>query len=180
MNFRMPINLLDLDLTKYIKKFETPIEIVKFDKINYQMRNYSDIIEVLTKDNFQHMLEEPMDIYMVANKGLAASYLSQFKEAFSLGLSQIASILSSSEPTLYRRIKENKSLPKQEAIKLLEATDMFFYGEEVIGSREDFFKWMELPNTALGGLTPMEVISYPEGISKVRDLLHRIEYSVYS
>jgi len=144
------------------------------------MKNYSEKFETLTKDKFQNIMEEPMEIYLVANQGLAASYLSIFKEAFSLGLSQIAAILSSSEPTLYRRIKENKSLPKQEAIKLLEATDMFFYGEEVIGSKENFFKWMELPNTALGGLTPMEVISYPEGISKVRDLLHRIEYGVYS
>lgn len=136
--------------------------------------------ETLDQKEFLSMVSEPMDIYLVANKGVAASFLSSFKEAFSLGLTQIASILSSSEPTLYRRIKENKMLPKQEAVKLLEATDMFFYGEKVIGSREDFFKWMDLPNTALGGLTPMEVISYPEGISKVRDLLHRIEYSVYS
>lgn len=176
----MPTNLPGRDLIKISKKFETLKIIFKFDKLFYQMRNYSEIIETLTKDKFQNIMEEPMDIYLVANQGLAASYLSKFKDAFSLGLSQIAAILSSSEPTLYRRIKENKSLPKQEAIKLLEATDMFFYGEEVIGSREDFFKWMELPNTSLGGLTPMEVISYPEGISKVRDLLHRIEYGVYS
>lgn len=141
------------------------------------MKNYK---ETLDEKEFLSMVSEPMDIYLVANKGVSASFLSSFKEAFSLGLTQIASILSSSEPTLYRRIKENKMLPKQEAVKLLEATDMFFYGEKVIGSREDFFKWMDLPNTALGGLTPMEVISYPEGISKVRDLLHRIEYSVYS
>jgi putative toxin-antitoxin system antitoxin component (TIGR02293 family) len=153
---------------------------IKFDKIIYQMKKYPDIEELLGKDNFSCKVEEPMDFYAVADKGLAASVLQNFKASFSLGLSQIASILSSSEPTLYRRIKENQSLPKQEAIKLLEATDLFIYGEEVFGNREDFFKWMELPNTALGGLKPMQVISYPEGISKVRDLLTRIEYNVYS
>jgi putative toxin-antitoxin system antitoxin component (TIGR02293 family) len=144
------------------------------------MKNYKDIQEILGKDNFSFRVEEPMDFYLVAEKGLTASVIQNFKNSFSLGLSQIASILSSSEPTIYRRIKENKSLPQQEAIKLLEATDLFLYGEEVLGSREDFFKWTELPNTALGGLRPMEVITYPEGISKVRDLLTRIEYNVYS
>lgn len=144
------------------------------------MRNYKEFQELLGKDNFPFRVEEPMDFYLVANKGLTASVIQNFKDSFSLGLSQIASILSSSEPTIYRRIKENKSLPQQEAIKLLEATDLFLYGEEVLGSREDFFKWAELPNTALGGLRPLEVITYPEGISKVRDLLTRIEYNVYS
>ncbi len=144
------------------------------------MKNYQDIVDMLGKDHFSFRVEEPMDFYVVADQGLAASILQNFKASFSLGLSQIATILSSSEPTLYRRIKENQSLPKQEAIKLLEATDLFMYGEEVFGNREDFFKWAELPNTALGGLRPMLVISYPEGISKVRDLLTRIEYNVYS
>jgi len=144
------------------------------------MKNYKTIHDILGKDHFPVKVEEPMDFYLVAEKGLAATVIQNFKSSFSLGISQIASILSSSEPTLYRRIKENKSLPQQEAIKLLEATDLFLYGEEVLGNREDFFKWMELPNTALGGLRPMQVISYPEGISKVRDLLTRIEYNVYS
>lgn len=144
------------------------------------MKNYQDIVDILGKEQFSFKVEEPLDFYAVADKGLAASILQNFKASFSLGLSQIATILSSSEPTLYRRIKENKSLPKQEAIKLLEATDLFIYGGKVFGNREDFFKWTELPNTALGGLKPMEVISYPEGISKVRDLLTRIEYNVYS
>lgn len=144
------------------------------------MKKYPNIEDLLGQDNFTFKVEEPMGFYLVADKGLAASVIQNFKDAFSLGLSQIASILSSSEPTLYRRIKENQSLPKQEAIKLLEATDLFIFGEEVIGNRQDFFKWMELPNTALGGLKPIQVISYPEGISKVRDLLTRIEYNVYS
>ncbi|MFD2201274.1 antitoxin Xre/MbcA/ParS toxin-binding domain-containing protein [Shivajiella indica] len=144
------------------------------------MRSYFDIQDILGKENFSNEVNEPMDYYYVAEKGLPSAVIQNFKSSFSIGLSQIASILSTSEPTLYRRIKENKSLPKQEAIKLLEATDLFLYGEELFGSKEDFFKWMELPNTALGGLRPMQVISYPEGISKVRDLLTRIEYNVYS
>jgi putative toxin-antitoxin system antitoxin component (TIGR02293 family) len=54
------------------------------------------------------------------------------------------------------------------------------YGNEVFGSQTNFFKWLELPNTALGGLEPKELLEIPNGVSKVRDLLGRIEYGVYS
>jgi putative toxin-antitoxin system antitoxin component (TIGR02293 family) len=63
---------------------------------------------------------------------------------------------------------------------LFELTDLFLYGSDVFESRENFFKWLDLPNRALGGLTPKELLEIPGGISKVKDLLGRIEHGVYS
>lgn len=143
-------------------------------------KRYKEISEILGDSNLQGDLDSPMDFISVACEGVAAYALNNFKDGFDLSLSQVASILSSSEPTLYRRIKSNKSLPKNDAIKLLEVTDLFLYGEGIFGSKEDFFKWMDLPNTALGGMKPMELVEVPEGVSKVFDLLGRIEYGVYS
>jgi putative toxin-antitoxin system antitoxin component (TIGR02293 family) len=65
-------------------------------------------------------------------------------------------------------------------VKLFEITDLFLYGTDVFGSQENFFKWLQLPNAALGGMEPQELIEIPDGISKVRDILGRIEYGVYS
>jgi len=153
------------------------------DKIIYQMtqpKRYKKISEFLGQENVHGEISGPMDFISVANEGVAAYAINNFKDGFDVSLSQVASILSSSEPTLYRRIKSNKSLPKNDAIKLLEVTDLFLYGESLFGSKEDFFKWMELPNTALGGMRPMELVGFPEGVSKVMDLLGRIEFGVYS
>jgi len=36
------------------------------------------------------------------------------------------------------------------------------------------------PNTALGGIQPIELIEMPEGISKLRDILGRIEHGIDS
>ncbi len=65
-------------------------------------------------------------------------------------------------------------------MQLFELTDLFLVGVGVFESRENFFKWLELPNAALGGLQPKEILEIPGGISKVRDLLGRIEHGVYS
>ncbi|MCL6258802.1 DUF2384 domain-containing protein [Aquiflexum sp. TKW24L] len=143
-------------------------------------KRYKEISEIIGGVNFIGNLDSPMDFISIACEGVASYALNNFKEEFDLSLSQVASILSSSEPTLYRRIKSNQKLPKNDAIKLFEVTDLFLYGERIFGSKEDFFKWMELPNTALGGMKPMELIEVPEGVSKVFDLLGRIEYGVYS
>ena len=144
------------------------------------MKKYEHIYDILGKDNIHGSIDNPLDFLSVAMEGVAAYAIHNFKQNFDVSLSQVASMLATSEPTLYRRLKANRKLPKNEAIKLLEVTDLFLYGEEVFGSKADFFKWMELPNTALGGRRPMELTEVPEGVSKVADLLGRIEYGVYS
>jgi putative toxin-antitoxin system antitoxin component (TIGR02293 family) len=89
-------------------------------------------------------------------------------------------MLNISSPTLYRWIKSNKSLDRNYSILLFELTDLFLYGAEVFDSKENFMKWLKLPNTALGGLEPQELLEIPGGISKVKDIVGRIDYGVFS
>lgn len=143
-------------------------------------KRYQDLTETLGKENFPRQIDNPMDFLSVAQEGIAIYAVQNFREAFEVSLGQVAAILDTSEPTLYRHLKANQKLSRNASIKLLEVTDLFLYGKEVFGTREDFFKWMELPNTALGGLKPMALTEVPEGVSKISDLLGRIEYGVYS
>jgi putative toxin-antitoxin system antitoxin component (TIGR02293 family) len=103
-----------------------------------------------------------------------------FRIYFELPRDIIADMLNISAPTLYRWTKSNKNLERNYSIKLFEIADLFLYGIEVFESKENFFKWLNLPNTALGGLEPLELIEIPDGISKVRDIIGRIEHGVYS
>jgi len=66
------------------------------------------------------------------------------------------------------------------SVKLFQVTDLFLYGSGVFGSRDNFFKWMILSNTAPGGMEPQELVIYSDGVSKVRGVLGRIEHGVYS
>ena len=92
----------------------------------------------------------------------------------------MADLVGISIRTLFKWIKSDKSLTQNYSVKVLEMTDLFLYGESTFKSREGFLRWIGSPNTALGGMAPAKLMSMPEGLSKVRDLLGGIEQGVYS
>ncbi len=142
--------------------------------------HYKKLVEVLGRKNVPVKIESPFDFIQIASKGVNADVIKNFSNYFNLTKGLVAQILDVSEPTLYRWFKVNKKLERNFSVKLFEIADLFLYGEEVFGNRHTFFKWLNLPNDALGGLEPHNLIEIPGGVSKVKDILGRIEYGVYS
>ncbi len=142
--------------------------------------HYRKLIDILGKKYISSMVENPFDFIHLANKGIDAAVLKNFRIYFDLPKNSVAHMLNISEPTLYRWTKANKRLDRNFSVKLFEIADLFLYGTEVFGDKENFFKWLKLPNNALGGLEPQELVEIPGGVSKVKDILGRIEHGVYS
>ena len=142
--------------------------------------HYDELIRILGKKYIKSNIDSPFDFITIASKGLNANTISNFRNHFEISRSLTALLLNVSEPTIYRWIKANKKLERNYSVQLFELADLFLYGSEVFENKENFFKWLNLQNTALGGLEPKELLEVPGGISKVRDLLGRIEYGVYS
>ena len=51
---------------------------------------------------------------------------------------------------------------------------------EVLGSQEEASRWLDTPNRALGGRTPLELLDTDLGSRQVEDVLGRIAHGVYS
>ncbi|WP_436415163.1 type II RES/Xre toxin-antitoxin system antitoxin [Petrimonas sp.] len=147
---------------------------------NIKEQHYRKLVDILGKKDIHNKIESPFDFIVIANAGVKASAISNFSVYFDLSKNRTAQMLNISEPTLYRWTKSDKNLERNFSVNLIEKTDLFLYGEEIFGNKQLFFQWLALPNTALGGMQPQELIEIPEGVSKVRDLLGRIEYGVYS
>ena len=143
-------------------------------------KHYKKLSDVLGKKNVKQEVESPFDFINLANDGINVGIIKNFSEYFDLSKSDTADLLDVSEPTLYRWAKQNKNLERNHSIRIFEITDLFLYGIEVFESKENFFKWLNLPNAALGGMEPKELVEIPDGLSKVRDVIGRIEYGVYS
>jgi putative toxin-antitoxin system antitoxin component (TIGR02293 family) len=124
--------------------------------------------------------ESQFDFINVADQGVSADIIVNFKNHFDIPIQSTANMLNVSEPTIYRWTRAKKSLERNYSIKLFEVTELFVYGAEVFGNKDNFFNWLNLPNKAFGGMEPMKLIEVPEGVSKIRDLLGRIEHGVYS
>ncbi|TVQ50942.1 MAG: DUF2384 domain-containing protein [Saprospirales bacterium] len=148
---------------------------------NYSSRqHYDKLTTILGQKYVSEKIENPFDFIKMAINGIDAEIIMNFGRYFNLTKSETARLLSISEPTLYRWIKSAKPLDRKFSIQLFELTDLFLYGTEVFEKSDYFFKWLDLPNAALGGLAPVELLDVPGGIDKVKDLLGRIDYGVYS
>lgn len=144
------------------------------------IKRYNKLIEILGKKYVHDKIESPFDFIHIATRGVNANIITNFRTYFNLTRDSAAHMLNISEPTLYRWIKGNKNMERDYSVKLFEITDLFLYGSEVFGNTANFFKWLALPNTALGGMEPQNLIEIPGGISKVKDVLGRIEHGIYS
>ena len=149
-------------------------------EIETSTEHYKKLIEILGKKQLKSKVESPFDFIQIASKGVSADVIQNFRIHFNLSRDLMASMLNISTPTLYRWTRSNKNLDRNFSIKLFEITDLFLYGSEVFGNDSNFFKWLNLPNTALGGMEPIDLIEMPGGVSKVKDIIGRIEHGVYS
>ncbi|VAX17799.1 hypothetical protein MNBD_IGNAVI01-1036 [hydrothermal vent metagenome] len=154
--------------------------ITEKEEMRTTTERYEKLISILGKKYIKSNIESPFDFITIANKGLNPNVIINFRKHFEISRDFIAELLNISDPTIYRWIRNNKKLERNYSIQLFELAELFLYGAEVFENNENFFKWLDLPNTALGGLEPKELLELPGGISKVKDLLGRIEYGVYS
>jgi len=141
---------------------------------------YNTIKEVLGKKYVKGAMDNSFDFIHLANKKISANTIDNFRKHFNLSIAEVAEMLNTSEASIYRWIKTNKKLDRNMAVQLFELTHLFLFGIEVFESEPNFFKWLNLRNTALGELLPANLISIPGGIEKVKTILGRIEYGVYS
>ena len=154
--------------------------ITEKEKMRTTTKRYEELIRILGRRYIKSKIESPFDFITIADKGLNSNVILNFRKYFEISREFTAELLNISEPTIYRWIRNNKKLERNYSIQLFELAELFLFGFEVFENKENFFKWLELPNAAIGGLEPKELLEVPGGISKVKDLLGRIEYGVYS
>ena len=142
--------------------------------------HYNTLKDILGRKYIKSDIESAFDFIAIASRGVDAHIIDNFKTHFNFPRDFVAELLNISSPTIYRWIKANKVLDRNYSVQLFELTSLFLYGTEVFQSQDNFFKWLNLPNIALGGLEPKELLDIPNGLSKVKDLLGRIEHGVYS
>jgi putative toxin-antitoxin system antitoxin component (TIGR02293 family) len=54
------------------------------------------------------------------------------------------------------------------------------FAEEMIGDPDKAASWLRAPNRALSGSRPIELLDTDAGAKKVRNVLGRIAYGIYS
>jgi len=143
----------------------------------------------MEKGKLANLLQEPgiaytaesstIDLIKISRKGIKKSALSNLSKALNISMAELAKLLPVTERTLQRRAANSllNSTTSQQAILIAQAITK---GEEVFGDMETFQNWLNQPNTALGGLKPLETMDTTIGVQLVMDILGRLEHGVYS
>lgn len=115
----------------------------------------------------------------ISKGGITKKELELLKTLADLDYTTIARILSVTRATLINKRKTEK-FNTALSERIVGLADLYTYGIKVFGEKEIFNRWMNEPNRALGGKTPLDIIDNQFGREEVKNVIGRIEYGVYS
>ncbi|MEO6046920.1 MAG: antitoxin Xre/MbcA/ParS toxin-binding domain-containing protein [Candidatus Kapaibacterium sp.] len=123
-------------------------------------------------------VKSEIELIDMVQAGVPAAAVQWLVESLELSPEVTASIIS--RRTLERRLKMNRSLTGDESDRLVRIARIGALAIDAFGDRRKAITWMNRPNRALQGKTPISVISTDPGAQFVERILGRIEHGVFS
>jgi putative toxin-antitoxin system antitoxin component (TIGR02293 family) len=120
-----------------------------------------------------------MEKMELVEEGIPKHSLEFLKQQIGFDYDQLAQVLNVARATLINK-KSAEKFNTDLSDKIMDLADIISFGFEVFEDRERFKAWLQLPNRALGGKKPFDLMHTSFGRDEVRDLLGRIDHGVYS
>ena len=141
---------------------------------------YSDIATVLGgKKAFRKRIQTRMDLVELSNTGVTKDALVHLSNYLNCSMKQMAALLPVTERTI-QRYGPKKPFNRAVSEQILQIAEVAAKGSKVFGNKDKLLLWMNHPNKALSGKTPMSLLSSKFGADVVLDELGRIEHGVLS
>lgn len=130
------------------------------------------LIGIKTADNLK--LAEKVEA------GFSFEALERLRKTTGLSLEKLSVAVRIAPRTLTRRRKEKKLSP-EESDRLVSVARLLAQTFELFeGNVEAGLGWLQNPNRALGGLSPIEVAATETGTREVENLIGRLEHGVFT
>jgi putative toxin-antitoxin system antitoxin component (TIGR02293 family) len=113
-------------------------------------------------------------------KGFSYRELEHLQDNVGLSRSAVADLVQVKPRTLDRRKKDGRLLP-EESDRLLRVSRVFGKALELFeGDTKSAREWLSAPQTALGGVVPLDMAKTDIGAREVEALAGRLEHGVFS
>jgi putative toxin-antitoxin system antitoxin component (TIGR02293 family) len=116
----------------------------------------------------------------LTREGLPAEAVASLARNLGIQRGRLALVLGIPDRTLSRRISSGSKLTREESDRVMRFARVLGTAKETLGSTEKAGRWLQIPNRALGGETPFELLDTDAGVQSVEAVLGRIAYGVYS
>ncbi|MGB4398895.1 MAG: antitoxin Xre/MbcA/ParS toxin-binding domain-containing protein, partial [Daejeonella sp.] len=127
--------------------------------------------------SYHSVLESPIKKLEAIKKGLLSSAIKDLGDLFGSNQAYMADLLSITQPTLRKYIKERKQLDTNKSEHIIELFELFEKGVDTFGSLEEFKKWIDSPNVIFNE-RPVKLLDTITGINMVKNALLRLDYGV--
>ena len=121
----------------------------------------------------------PLQKMAIGKQGITKTYLELFKKSSALDYSELASALSVTRATLLNK-KGSQRFSEQLSERIVLLADLYAFGYDIFKDKDAFNHWMQAPNQALGGITPLSITDSLYGREEVKNVIGRIAYGVFS
>ena len=136
----------------------------------------SNVKQVL---GLKETIRNQFDLIKLGGKGVSKSAVSRLAKHLSIGLPEMAPLLSVNLRTIQRYSAE-RVFSRAVSERILRIALVVSRGEEIFGNSEQFKAWLKEPNMALKEKTPLELMASDFGIDMILEELGRIEYGIIS
>ncbi len=126
------------------------------------------------------LVEEPasaLDYVALSRKGLQKKALATLAAVMSIPMKEMAELLNLSYKTLGRKRNED-TMDSLSSSLAIEMAQVVARGLSVFGDQDHLRSWLQRPNQALKGQSPLELMDSPTGIRLVASILTRIEEGI--
>jgi putative toxin-antitoxin system antitoxin component (TIGR02293 family) len=113
-------------------------------------------------------------------QGLPVEAAIRLSQRFGISEPTLARLMGISPRTFSRHKQHRQALPLVSSDRLYRLARVIALAEDVLEGEESTRKWLHRPNRALGGVVPLDLLDTDAGVEQLTDLLHRIEFGVYS
>lgn len=127
---------------------------------------------------FSEFLSDRMLIISAIREGIPYSLFDLICHYTPFSENDWADLLDISTKSLHRYKADNRHFRPLQSEKIIEMSEVTFTGLDVFGNMEQFKRWLDTPNYALGGLQPMELLKDSYGKELVISELKRINYGI--
>ncbi len=119
------------------------------------------------------------DAINIVKRGIPAQAVGELIAHLDISQHEFSKITGIARRTIARRIGAARLKP-DESNMVYRLASIIALVEEAFGNKEKGRAWLNRPNRALGGVTPLQILDTDVGTEEVKKVLGRIEYGVYS
>ncbi len=139
-----------------------------------------DRVETIFLDTKRLSLRPPTELVQIVNEGVPISDTQKFLRHYKFQSEKLFEFVGES-PASFRKRKPTERLHSQESDRFVRFARLMAAAEALHeGDADAARRWMESPNQALGGVTPLEYASTEVGAREVEQLIGRLEHGVFS